>query len=170
MSVRGFWLNFGPLAGRRESEATASGTMLPGTAPDVGGVVRAVWRQVAGVRRSPWTGGLSPDRGTGETARRSTSARGIVGALDDGEREAEPGAGPSRRAAVSAVGPHQGDPAVEFMQSLQQRHHGIPVLDARGGGRQQAKAVHDLPFAARHLVSAVHRNCESTIAAVGVRR
>ncbi|HET6355404.1 hypothetical protein [Streptomyces sp.] len=58
---------------------------------------------------------------------------------------------------------------MEFTQSLQQRHHGIPVLDARGGGLQQGRAVHDLPFAARHLLSAAHRDCESTIAAVGVR-
>ncbi|WP_406306830.1 hypothetical protein OHA61_37315 [Streptomyces sp. NBC_00885] len=44
---------------------------------------------------------------------------------------------------------------MEFTQSLQQGHRGIPVLDARGGGRQQAPAIHDLPFAARHLLPAV---------------
>lgn len=55
-------------------------------------------------------------------------------------------------------GPHQGDPAREFTQSLQQQHRGIPVLDARGRDQrrqQQAQAVHDLPFAARHLLPAV---------------
>ncbi|WP_406280121.1 hypothetical protein [Streptomyces sp. NBC_00191] len=47
---------------------------------------------------------------------------------------------------------------MEFTQSLQQRHRGIPVLDARGGDQHrqpQAQAVHDLPFAGRHLLPAV---------------
>ncbi|MGW1490433.1 hypothetical protein [Streptomyces sp. NPDC002402] len=70
---------------------------------------------------------------------------------------------------------------MEFTQSLEQRHRGIPVLDARGGDQYQAHAVNDLPFAVRHLLPAVPadtvgadsvgrpQDCESTIAAVGVR-
>jgi hypothetical protein len=74
---------------------------------------------------------------------------------------------------------------VEFTQSLQQRHRGIPVGHARGGDQhhQQAQAVHgQVPFAAATFfppsrprpsaptVSAARRDCESTITAVGVRR
>ena len=56
-------------------------------------------------------------------------------------------------AGVAAVGPDQGDVAVQAPQPGQQARGGVAVADVRGGdrdGQQQAEAVdHDVPLAAR---------------------
>jgi hypothetical protein len=125
-------------------------------------------------------GRVAPARGgfAGEAAGQGEEFRGIVGAFDGGEREAESGA------QYESAYPASAHTRVILRWSSRSCCSSGPVLDARGGDQhhqQQLRTVRDLRFAAPAFfpssrptpsaptVPAAHRDRESMIAAAGGR-